>query len=321
MHSDPSYKGSENLEPTPNNGSALNCLLGTLGAIPGAIVAAVPMVIGLNFGWIVGWLAFLIPFGAAFGYEKLGGKRGFFRVLIVVISSLIGLLIGSLVGLSLFWSRDWALSFFTTFELVVDYFFYSADFRADLVVDMLLGIAGVGFGVWSALRREPAVPGFDGGTIIDAEGNVVPATTFDEEGNPASVATTTTEAVIWGEASGTAVGRITVTREKSFAGSAIKFLCVLNVSHPDFLAKTAGSGFMSKNEWVKNSPNLTKVKNGESVTIDIPYNVNKLYVVALTSTGKVFSNELIINAENMFASFNVKMKMGTTENVITLTQV
>jgi len=115
---------------------------------------------------------------------------------------------------------------------------------------------------------------------------------------------------------------IAVTRKKSFVGSAIKFYCVVNMSKQQFEQHIAGQSKITlklKDEYLNNS--IAPLKNGQTVTMNSTRTPSSLFVVAFTSTGRVYSNfETVQLRNNETAPFSVTMKMGMSENSITLTR-
>ncbi len=105
---------------------------------------------------------------------------------------------------------------------------------------------------------------------------------------------------------------LTILRKKHFAGCFIQYFCVLNVMKSDFLryienntADNEGNQAEYRNEY---SDLFYPIVNGKEISICIDNSEYTLFVVAFTSTGIAFSNEITIEAGNISASYILQTK-------------
>lgn len=110
--------------------------------------------------------------------------------------------------------------------------------------------------------------------------------------------------------------RLKIFRKKHFAGCLIKYFCVVNVNQADFkeyifnILEDQEDSSQEKNPY---SDTIYLIKNGREITIDIDDSENKLFVAAYTSTGVVFSNEVIIETGSSDISYNLITKYSVTK--------
>jgi len=117
---------------------------------------------------------------------------------------------------------------------------------------------------------------------------------------------------------------IVITREKSFSGALVKYYCVLNMSKENFqqhvgLQESLSLGF--KSQFLSESSQIFPIANGKSISIEISERVNTLFAVAFTSSGRVFSDELTVEADDFGSTYSIKTKMGFTANKLILKKV
>ena len=109
--------------------------------------------------------------------------------------------------------------------------------------------------------------------------------------------------------------QIVITRQKRFSGSLIKYYCVLNLSKKDFqkhvgMQESLSLGFKSR--FLSESGQIFPIANGESISIEISEQENTLFVVAFTSAGRAFSNQIRVCADDPASSYSLKTKIGLT---------
>jgi hypothetical protein len=100
---------------------------------------------------------------------------------------------------------------------------------------------------------------------------------------------------------------ITIKRDKHFAGCLIKYFCMLNVSIQHF-KKWINDNEDTLDSEYRYTDNSYSISNGKEISIDIDENENTLFVVAYTSTGIVYSNEIIIESGYSNQGYLIKTK-------------
>lgn len=100
---------------------------------------------------------------------------------------------------------------------------------------------------------------------------------------------------------------ITIKRIGHFAGCWIKYFCILNVSIQHFQKWITDNEDILESEY-RYTDNSYSISNGKEIVIDIDENENTLFVVAYTSTGIVYSNEVIIEAGYSNQAYLIKTK-------------
>ena len=109
--------------------------------------------------------------------------------------------------------------------------------------------------------------------------------------------------------------KITVLRKKHFAGCIIKYYCVVNTDKVDFINHINGTGFVNYQEGIweevfcRYSDAIYPVSNGKEITFDInQWKSSSLFVVANTSSGMVYSNQVVIEAGSSDLAYLVVTK-------------
>ena len=117
---------------------------------------------------------------------------------------------------------------------------------------------------------------------------------------------------------------ITVTRKKSMLGAVIKYYCIhnmsmeevlLNLETPDGVDHFTSGGDVSlsvvghmvagawkfKSNFLDGSNQVFPLSNGDSVTINLNDACeNNIVVIAMTSTGLIFSNQVVVRANGSY---------------------
>ena len=118
--------------------------------------------------------------------------------------------------------------------------------------------------------------------------------------------------------------QIVITRKKRFSGSLIKYYCVLNLSKKDFqkhvgMKESLSLGFKSR--FLSESAQVFPIANGASISIELSEQENTLFVVAFTSAGRAFSNQITVYGDDPDSSYSIQTKIGLTTNGIILSEV
>lgn len=113
------------------------------------------------------------------------------------------------------------------------------------------------------------------------------------------------------------VKKITITRKKQFAGSAIKYFVVWNLQESEFnqnvgLKEKLSLG--SKSSFLTESNQVFALTNAKAVTIETIDEKNSFFVVAFTSAGRLFSERIFVDDQDDDALYSVTLKMGVWKN-------
>lgn len=113
------------------------------------------------------------------------------------------------------------------------------------------------------------------------------------------------------------VRTITVTRKKKFSGSAIKYFVVLNMKGSEFNRNIGMKEKLSlgaKSSFLTESDQVFPLANGETITINTLEEKNSFFIVAFTSTGRLFSERIFVDEQADAANYSVALKMGVLKN-------
>jgi len=132
---------------------------------------------------------------------------------------------------------------------------------------------------------------------------------------------------------------ITITRKKSILGVVIKYYCIhnmsmeevlLNLETPDGVDHFTSGGDVSlavvghmvagawtfKSNFLDESDQVFPLSNGDSVTINLNDTCeNSIVVIAMTSTGLIFSNQAVVRANGSYV-INTKFGIKATKLII-----
>jgi len=136
------------------------------------------------------------------------------------------------------------------------------------------------------------------------------------------------------------MGTITLARKKSFVGMVIKYYSILNMSreelfqHLEIPATTAIDNLGSlessviedikgildvrkfESKFLNASKQVSVLANGDSVTIELDESPeNRMFVIAMTSSGLIFSNQITVHAGKSYA---ITTKFGLKATKITI---
>lgn len=103
--------------------------------------------------------------------------------------------------------------------------------------------------------------------------------------------------------------KLTVTRIKRFTGSFIPYYCVVNTSLNEFrnYVKNRNSALIDHDEIINS---MHAIANGEEITIEIENSETTLFIFARTSTGRVMSDLVTIEAGDTDITFRIKTVYG-----------
>lgn len=99
--------------------------------------------------------------------------------------------------------------------------------------------------------------------------------------------------------------KLTVTRIKRFTGSFIPYYCVVNTSLSEFqnYIKNRNSASIDHDEIINS---MHAIANGEEIKIEIEDSETTVFVFARTSTGRVLSDLVTIEAGNTDITFRLE---------------
>lgn len=113
------------------------------------------------------------------------------------------------------------------------------------------------------------------------------------------------------------VKKITIERREKFAGSAIKYFVVLNMSEQEFNQNVGMRERLSlgeKSSFLSESKQVFSLANGDAVAIDISEGENSFFVMAFTTTGKLFSERIFVDGRDFDVKYSVSLKLGIFKN-------
>ena len=111
--------------------------------------------------------------------------------------------------------------------------------------------------------------------------------------------------------------KITIERREKFAGSAIKYFIVLNMSEGEFNQNVGMRERLSlgeKSAFLSKSKKVFPLSNGDAVTIENLEAENSFFVMAFTSTGKLFSERVFVDSQDNDARYSVSLRLGIFKN-------
>lgn len=114
------------------------------------------------------------------------------------------------------------------------------------------------------------------------------------------------------------INKITITRKKQFAGSAIKYFVVLNLDKEVFNQNIGMKEKLSlggaKNSFLNESDRIFPLTNGQTVILDALEAKNSFFIVAFTSAGRLFSEKIVVDDAQEVPHYSVTLKMGLLQN-------
>ena len=142
------------------------------------MIGAIPWIIVYSFGWFVAILGYVIGFCAVQGYDLLGGKqvaKG--KAIIVITFAVLGVIVSQIFGDLLMLVQAYASGDIDaplwSILIIVPLLFTDLEFVRDSFINLGLGLAFAGLGVFTILRSM-----FDS---ADDEGYLEPAPTMSIE--------------------------------------------------------------------------------------------------------------------------------------------
>ena len=111
--------------------------------------------------------------------------------------------------------------------------------------------------------------------------------------------------------------KITIERKEKLAASGVKYFVVLNLSENEFSQRVGMRERLSlgeKSAFLSESNKVFALANGDIVTIDPTEEENSFFVAAFTSSGRLISERIIVDKEDIDARFTVTLKLGIFQN-------
>lgn len=132
-------------------------LWGALGAFLGAAVGAILWALVLMAGYMVSLVGFVIGWLANFGYDLLHGKKNKVKVAILILAVIFGVIVGYFGGVALSFAKEISGNPYYSYSDIPDLMVYSlledSEFLNGAILDVLMGLAFAGIGVFALLRN------------------------------------------------------------------------------------------------------------------------------------------------------------------------
>lgn len=133
-------------------------LRGTIGALLGAAVGAVLWAVIYMMGYVAGIVGFAIGWLAEKGYDLLHGKQGKGKVVILIVAVILGVLLGTAAGLVaevmvVLADEGISATVGEVIEFVGIMWEMDSEFQGTMILNVLMGLAFAGLGVFTLLRQ------------------------------------------------------------------------------------------------------------------------------------------------------------------------
>ena len=131
---------------------------GLLGALLGGLIGAALWALILYLGYIASVAGLVIGLLAELFYEKFGGKNGKGKIPILLLAVVFGVVLGTIAGdalqaASMISSGDLFADYSDIFPLLLDNYFYNAEYTAAVNENLLMGLVFAILGVAGTLYK------------------------------------------------------------------------------------------------------------------------------------------------------------------------
>ncbi len=135
-----------------------NHITGAIGAVLGGLLGTIPWIIAFMAGYFVGWLGLLIGMAANKGYSLFKGKNSkltpFIIIIVVIICVFTAQVLSEYLSLNSYlvenYEEKYSISEMT--ELIVNVFEQSAEYRQEVITNLLLGLLFAGLGIIKVIK-------------------------------------------------------------------------------------------------------------------------------------------------------------------------